>query len=311
MIPTRPLGSTGVEVTRLGLGGKGVLRSFGQESAARAVILAALEQGVAYLETARAYAGSEAYYGASLGPWREKIFLASKAHDRSANGAEQMLHTTLTNLRTDRLDLWQVHDLRTEEDLERVSSAPAGPSRPSTAPSATARCASSASPATTTPGSSSRPLSSTPSTPCCSPSTRPSRLGTASPRCAAGGRPPRAGDHRHEGALPRARPANPGRGRGRPLDPLCPGAPNRHRGDRLRQPGAGSGKRGRRPAAAASGDGGAGPGSAGRPLRPPADVLQALLKAGKPRFSGDGAAAAGNGQRQPYPAQAPHPRRSC
>jgi aryl-alcohol dehydrogenase-like predicted oxidoreductase len=120
MIPTRPLGSTGVEVTRLGLGGEGVLRSFGQESAARAVILAALEEGIAYLETARAYAGSEAYYGASLGPWREKIFLASKAHDRSANGAEQMLHTTLTNLRTDRLDLWQVHDLRTEEDLERV-----------------------------------------------------------------------------------------------------------------------------------------------------------------------------------------------
>lgn len=120
MIPTRRLGSTGVEVTCLGLGGEGVLRTFGQNKAARSVILEALEEGITYLESARAYDDSEVYYGRSLGPWRDKVFLASKAHDRTARGAEQMLQTTLANLQTDRLDLWQVHDVRTDTDLARI-----------------------------------------------------------------------------------------------------------------------------------------------------------------------------------------------
>lgn len=120
MFPSRSLGKTGVSVSCLGLGGEGVLRSVGHDAAARAVIGQALEAGINYLETARAYAGSEAYYGQSLGPWRGRIFLASKAHARSAVGAEEMLHATLRNLRTDHLDLWQVHDLRTPEDLEQV-----------------------------------------------------------------------------------------------------------------------------------------------------------------------------------------------
>jgi len=120
MIPTRRLGSTGVEVTCLGLGGEGVLRTFGQNKAARSVILEALEEGITYLESARAYDDSEVYYGRSLGPWRDKVFLASKAHDRTARGAEQMLQTTLANLQTDRLDLWQVHDVRTDSDLARI-----------------------------------------------------------------------------------------------------------------------------------------------------------------------------------------------
>ncbi|MCM2265432.1 MAG: aldo/keto reductase [Desulfuromonadales bacterium] len=120
MIPTRRLGNTGVDVTCLGLGGEGVLRTFGQNKAARAVILAALEQGITYLESARAYDDSEVYYGESLGAWRNQVFLASKAHARSARGAEQMLQATLANLKTDRLDLWQVHDVRTDEDLERI-----------------------------------------------------------------------------------------------------------------------------------------------------------------------------------------------
>jgi len=120
MVPTRKLGRTGIDVTCLGLGGEGVLRSFGRDREARAVITRALEGGITYLESARAYSGSEGYYGQSLGPWRERIFFASKAHDRTAEGAEEMLHATLRNLRTDWLDLWQVHDVRSEEDLARI-----------------------------------------------------------------------------------------------------------------------------------------------------------------------------------------------
>jgi aryl-alcohol dehydrogenase-like predicted oxidoreductase len=120
MIPKRTLGKTGVEVTQLGLGGEGVLRTFGRESEARAVIARALELGITYFESARAYSGSELYYGLALGEKRRDIFLTSKSHERSAEGARRHLETTLTNMKTDWLDLWQVHDLRTEEDLDEV-----------------------------------------------------------------------------------------------------------------------------------------------------------------------------------------------
>jgi aryl-alcohol dehydrogenase-like predicted oxidoreductase len=120
MIPRRLLGKTGVEVTQIGLGGEGVLRTFGCEREARALIDRALDLGINYCESARAYSGSESYYGLALGERRRDIFLTSKSHDRSAAGALHHLQTTLANMKTDYLDLWQVHDLRTEEDLREV-----------------------------------------------------------------------------------------------------------------------------------------------------------------------------------------------
>lgn len=120
MIPKRSLGKTGVEVTRIGLGGEGVLRTFGREREAREVIARALELGITYCESARAYSGSESYYGLALGERREEIFLASKSHDRTATGARRHLETTLANMQTDWLDLWQVHDVRSEADLAEI-----------------------------------------------------------------------------------------------------------------------------------------------------------------------------------------------
>ena len=119
-LPSRLLGGTGERVSILGLGGEGILRTFGYETQARAVIDAALEAGVTYFDCARAYAGSEQYYGSTLGARRERIFLCSKAHDRSYDGALRMLDQTLTNMRTDHLDLWQLHDVRTRDDLEAM-----------------------------------------------------------------------------------------------------------------------------------------------------------------------------------------------
>jgi len=119
-IPKRILGKTGVEVTCLGLGGEGVLRTFNREREAREVIARALALGINYFESARAYSGSESYYGLALGERRADIFLASKSHDRTAEGARRHLETTLANMRTDHLDLWQVHDLRTKEDLAEI-----------------------------------------------------------------------------------------------------------------------------------------------------------------------------------------------
>ncbi|NDD27696.1 MAG: aldo/keto reductase [Proteobacteria bacterium] len=124
-IPTRPLGRTGVDVSIFGLGGEGVLRTFGREREARAVIDRALEQGVTYFDSARAYAGSEGYYGAALGSRRERIFLTSKAFERSKAGALAQLHETLATMKTDYLDLWQMHDMRDMRELEEVC-APGG-----------------------------------------------------------------------------------------------------------------------------------------------------------------------------------------
>lgn len=120
MIPTRKLGKTGARVTILGLGGEGVLRTYGHEAEARALIERALDLGINYLESARAYAGSEAYYGLALRERREEIFLASKSHARDRAGAWEQLEITLSNMQTDHLDLWQVHDVRTREDLEEI-----------------------------------------------------------------------------------------------------------------------------------------------------------------------------------------------
>src|SRR3989337_2580315 len=123
MIPKRSLGKTGVEVAILGLGGEGILRSFGHEKEAKLLITTAVELGLNYLESARAYSGSEAYYGGALKERRKDIFLASKSHARTKKEASAHLSQTLKNMKTDYLDLWQVHDVRTEEEIEQIFSA--------------------------------------------------------------------------------------------------------------------------------------------------------------------------------------------
>src|SRR5437016_5373941 len=117
-IPKRLLGGTGREVSLLGLGGEGVLRTHGREADAVRVIQRALDQGVTYCDTAPAYASSMDYYGAALGERRGDIFLASKTHERTRDGALRLLDDSLRRLRTDHLDLWQLHDLRTLEQLD-------------------------------------------------------------------------------------------------------------------------------------------------------------------------------------------------
>jgi predicted aldo/keto reductase-like oxidoreductase len=124
-IPTRPLGQTGHQATILGLGGEGVLRTFGQEPEALSVIHAALYAGVNYFESARAYSGSESYLGQGLKGRREKIFLTSKSHGRTYREAMAHLSITLKKLDTDYLDLWQVHDLRTLKEVAAIG-APGG-----------------------------------------------------------------------------------------------------------------------------------------------------------------------------------------
>lgn len=122
--PLRTLGKTGAQVEAFSLGGEGILRTFGKEREAVPVIVEALRLGVRYCDTAPAYAQSQDYYGAAfreLGPGsRDKVFLASKVHERDRERAARLLDDSLKRLGTDRLDLWQLHDLRTMEDLDAI-----------------------------------------------------------------------------------------------------------------------------------------------------------------------------------------------
>jgi predicted aldo/keto reductase-like oxidoreductase len=119
-LPTRPLGHTSHDATLFALGGEGVLRTHGRTAEAVAVIHRALDCGVNYCDTAPAYAGSMDYYGAALGDRRNDVFLACKTHDRTRDGSLALLDDILRRLRTDHLDLWQLHDLRSMHVLDQI-----------------------------------------------------------------------------------------------------------------------------------------------------------------------------------------------
>ena len=122
-IPKIPFGSGGPPVTKVGLGGEGVLRTWGADGDARAVIHHALETGITYCDSARVYAGSESYYGsvwAEDPAARDTVFQTSKSASRSRDGALQDLERSLATLQAGHLDLWQIHDVRTEADLRSI-----------------------------------------------------------------------------------------------------------------------------------------------------------------------------------------------
>lgn len=119
-IKKRRLGKTGADVTILGLGGEGILRTYGYEKEAYALINRAIDIGINYFESARAYSGSETYYGQALRERRKKLFLTSKSHARDKKGALQHLQDTLRNMKTDYLDLWQIHDIRTDGEAHEI-----------------------------------------------------------------------------------------------------------------------------------------------------------------------------------------------
>ncbi|MCX6680270.1 MAG: aldo/keto reductase [Methanothrix sp.] len=122
-ITTRLFGKSGPPVTQVGLGGEGVLRTHGREQEAKAVIEQAAAQGITYFDSAQAYAGSQGYYGnfwRSHQELRSGIFQTSKSAARDYLGAKADLAESLKIMGLDRLDLWQIHDLRTRQDIEEM-----------------------------------------------------------------------------------------------------------------------------------------------------------------------------------------------
>jgi aryl-alcohol dehydrogenase-like predicted oxidoreductase len=112
------------QVTVVGLGGEGILRTYGQSDQAREVIQEALAQGITYFDSGRVYAESELYYGSlweNIPETRSAIFQTSKSASRDKAGALADLEQSLQRLHTHYLDLWQIHDVRTEDELQQIA----------------------------------------------------------------------------------------------------------------------------------------------------------------------------------------------
>jgi len=124
-LPKRPLGSTGFQVSLLGLGGQAALEQPRNEAVALPLIERALDLGLNYLDTSARYGGearwSEQYFGAVMKRRRKEAFLATKTHDRTADGSLRLLERSLQLLQTDHVDLWQLHAMATREDVDRVT----------------------------------------------------------------------------------------------------------------------------------------------------------------------------------------------
>ena len=119
-IPKRTLGKTGEQLTIVGqAGGRFPLCTFEE---AKAVTLRAYELGINYFDTARIYwdGKSEEVYGAVLPPFRKNIFLTTKSPQRSRQGAEADLAASLRALKTDHVDLWQIHQVSTMDEVEQI-----------------------------------------------------------------------------------------------------------------------------------------------------------------------------------------------
>jgi len=118
-MPKRRLGRSGIEVSALALGGFTGMKEV-RTAKLDPVELAttALELGITYFDTAPAYndGQSERNYGEVVARRRKEIFLATKTGQRSYDGAMREVEASLKRLRTDRVDLLQIHATRADED---------------------------------------------------------------------------------------------------------------------------------------------------------------------------------------------------
>jgi aryl-alcohol dehydrogenase-like predicted oxidoreductase len=118
-IPRRPFGNTGVTVSAIGLGGSH-LGEAPDESEAIRIVHEAIDAGVTFFDNAWEYhdGKSEEILGRALVGRRDRVFLMTKVctHGRDRTVAMQQLEDSLRRLKTDHLDLWQVHECIYDND---------------------------------------------------------------------------------------------------------------------------------------------------------------------------------------------------
>ena len=118
VLQERPLGRTGLVVKRVGFGGIPIQRI--PEDEAILAVRKAYEIGINFFDTASAYTTSEARIGEALEGVRDEVFIATKSTRRDKEGILEDIETSLRNLRTDYIDLYQLHFVSKREVWERV-----------------------------------------------------------------------------------------------------------------------------------------------------------------------------------------------
>lgn len=123
-MPTRNLGRTGYRTGIFSLGGQAAIERAHNEEVAVAIVERALDLGVNYIDTAAMYGGSarwsQRYIGQVMKRRRNQTYLASKTHDRTRDGSLRLLEESLKLLNTDHLDAWQLHNITTQGDVDRI-----------------------------------------------------------------------------------------------------------------------------------------------------------------------------------------------
>lgn len=117
-IERRSFGRTG-HLSSCTIFGAAAFARVSQEEADRTMELL-LERGVNHIDTANSYGESERRIGPWMPRYRDQFFLATKTEARTYAGAKEHLHRSLDLLKTDRIDLWQMHVLVKPDEWEQA-----------------------------------------------------------------------------------------------------------------------------------------------------------------------------------------------
>lgn len=117
-LPRRVLGKTGEKLSVIGFGG--IMLNDNPQDFANEIVAKAYELGVNYYDVAPLYGNAEDKLGPALKPYRKNCFLACKTRERSAEGAQKDLESSLRKLQTDHFDLYQLHELSSVEEAEKA-----------------------------------------------------------------------------------------------------------------------------------------------------------------------------------------------
>ena len=117
-LPRRTLGRTGAEISIVGFPGLALIHH--EQPECDAGIRKAFDHGVNYFDVAPTYGNAEERLGPALAPYRKDVYLACKTTKRRAEDAEAELNASLKKLQTDHLDVYQLHSVTTEDDVETI-----------------------------------------------------------------------------------------------------------------------------------------------------------------------------------------------
>lgn len=113
------IGDTGIEISRLGLGGNPLQRI--SEKEAIEVVSYAIEKGIDFIDTARNYTVSESRIGIALKETNKKVIVSSKSVDRTSDGIRRDIEKSMKELKVSHIDFYHCHSVGSDEDYRRVT----------------------------------------------------------------------------------------------------------------------------------------------------------------------------------------------